>query len=95
MRLEEELVRTAAEVENGCYAATCEQDEELPAALVSAMNEAGVTFVKLGQVLSSREDVLPPVAPKGISVFLASSIVFTGEVCHVTVVLFSALGLPM
>ncbi|MFE1665440.1 ABC1 kinase family protein [Microbacterium sp. P02] len=33
---------------------------ELPAALVSAMNEAGVTFVKLGQVLSSREDVLPP-----------------------------------
>lgn len=37
-----------------------EQDEELPAALVSAMNEAGVTFVKLGQVLSSREDVLPP-----------------------------------
>ncbi|GAA1957694.1 ABC1 kinase family protein [Microbacterium deminutum] len=33
--------------------------EELPEALVSAMNEAGVTFVKLGQVLSSREDVLP------------------------------------
>ena len=35
-------------------------DAELPSALVSAMNEAGVTFVKLGQVLSSREDVLPP-----------------------------------
>lgn len=35
-------------------------DGELPTALVSAMNEAGVTFVKLGQVLSSREDVLPP-----------------------------------
>ncbi|WP_396641842.1 ABC1 kinase family protein [Microbacterium sp.] len=35
-------------------------DAELPTALVSAMNEAGVTFVKLGQVLSSREDVLPP-----------------------------------
>jgi ubiquinone biosynthesis protein len=34
--------------------------EELPQALVSALNEAGVTFVKLGQVLSSREDVLPP-----------------------------------
>lgn len=33
--------------------------EELPEALVSALNEAGVTFVKLGQVLSSREDVLP------------------------------------
>lgn len=30
------------------------------AALIAAMNEAGVTFVKLGQVLSSREDVLPP-----------------------------------
>jgi ubiquinone biosynthesis protein len=35
-------------------------DGELPTALVAAMNEAGVTFVKLGQVLSSREDVLPP-----------------------------------
>lgn len=33
--------------------------DDLPAAVVSAMNEAGVTFVKLGQVLSSREDVLP------------------------------------
>lgn len=37
-----------------------EEEHELPAALVAAMNEAGVTFVKLGQVLSSREDVLPP-----------------------------------
>lgn len=36
------------------------ETDELPAALVSAMNDAGVTFVKLGQVLSSREDVLPP-----------------------------------
>ena len=35
-------------------------DDRLPAALVAAMNDAGVTFVKLGQVLSSREDVLPP-----------------------------------
>ncbi|MDX2376443.1 AarF/UbiB family protein [Microbacterium sp. LRZ72] len=35
-------------------------DDELPSALVAAMNEAGVTFVKLGQVLSSRQDVLPP-----------------------------------
>lgn len=34
-------------------------DERLPTALVSAMNEAGVTFVKLGQVLSTRDDVLP------------------------------------
>lgn len=34
-------------------------DSDLPRALVSAMNEAGVTFVKLGQVLSSREDLLP------------------------------------
>ncbi|SDG63013.1 ABC1 kinase family protein [Microbacterium pygmaeum] len=32
---------------------------DLPTALVAAMNDAGVTFVKLGQVLSSREDVLP------------------------------------
>jgi len=34
--------------------------EDLPTALVATMNEAGVTFVKLGQVLSSREDLLPP-----------------------------------
>ena len=32
---------------------------ELAAALVAAMNEAGVTFVKLGQVLSARDDVIP------------------------------------
>ncbi|GAA1466067.1 ABC1 kinase family protein [Microbacterium thalassium] len=33
--------------------------EELAHAIVAALNDAGVTFVKLGQVLSSREDVLP------------------------------------
>ena len=33
--------------------------DALPQALVSALAEAGVTFVKLGQVLSTREDVLP------------------------------------
>lgn len=36
-----------------------ETTRNLPAALVSAMNDAGVTFVKLGQVLSARDDVLP------------------------------------
>ncbi|TQJ29966.1 AarF/ABC1/UbiB kinase family protein [Microbacterium sp. SLBN-146] len=40
---------------------------ELPSALVSAMNEAGVTFVKLGQVLSTREDVLPPPLIRALS----------------------------
>lgn len=33
---------------------------DLPAALVAALNEAGVTFIKLGQALSARDDVLPP-----------------------------------
>ena len=33
--------------------------DALPQALVAALAEAGVTFVKLGQVLSTREDVLP------------------------------------
>ncbi|MET0781475.1 MAG: AarF/UbiB family protein [Microbacterium sp.] len=41
--------------------------DELPEALVSAINEAGVTFVKLGQVLSSREDVLPREFIKALS----------------------------
>ncbi|QEW01029.1 AarF/ABC1/UbiB kinase family protein [Microbacterium caowuchunii] len=34
--------------------------DDLPGALVGALNEAGVTFIKIGQVLSSRDDVLPP-----------------------------------
>lgn len=33
--------------------------EELGPPLVRALNEAGVTFVKIGQVLSSRRDILP------------------------------------
>lgn len=33
--------------------------EELGAPLVSALNEAGVTFVKLGQLLASRRDIVP------------------------------------
>lgn len=41
--------------------------DELPEALVGALNEAGVTFVKLGQVLSSREDVLPPQLVRALS----------------------------
>ncbi|WP_426319890.1 ABC1 kinase family protein [Microbacterium sp. E-13] len=32
---------------------------DLPAAIVAAANEAGVTFIKLGQMLSARDDVLP------------------------------------
>lgn len=35
------------------------EDQEVPAAVVAAMNEAGVTFVKIGQVLSTRDDILP------------------------------------
>ncbi|WP_163568909.1 ABC1 kinase family protein [Fodinicola feengrottensis] len=33
--------------------------ERTPVALVAALNEAGVTFVKLGQLLSTRRDLLP------------------------------------
>jgi ubiquinone biosynthesis protein len=36
------------------------EGDDLPTALVAALNQAGVTFVKLGQALSTREDVLPP-----------------------------------
>ena len=32
---------------------------DLPSAIVDAANEAGVTFVKLGQMLSARDDLLP------------------------------------
>jgi len=33
--------------------------EDVPAALVSVLNECGPTFVKIGQVLSTRDDLLP------------------------------------
>lgn len=33
--------------------------EDVPAALVAVLNEAGPTFVKIGQVLSTRDDLLP------------------------------------
>ncbi|MDQ1129513.1 AarF/ABC1/UbiB kinase family protein [Microbacterium sp. SORGH_AS_0888] len=36
------------------------RSDDFPTALVGAMNEAGVTFIKIGQVLSARDDVLPP-----------------------------------
>ncbi|MFT4306426.1 MAG: AarF/UbiB family protein [Microbacterium sp.] len=36
------------------------QGDDVPAAIVGALNEAGVTFIKIGQVLSARDDVLPP-----------------------------------
>jgi len=34
--------------------------DAFPTALVAAMNEAGVTFIKIKQVLSARDDLLPP-----------------------------------
>ena len=43
------------------------EEEDAPAALVAAMNEAGVTFVKIGQVLSTRDDLLPPELTKALS----------------------------
>ncbi|NYF16764.1 ubiquinone biosynthesis protein [Microbacterium sp. AK009] len=41
--------------------------DDLPSALVAALNQAGVTFVKLGQTLSTREDVLPPEFVRALS----------------------------
>ncbi|MEJ1154484.1 ABC1 kinase family protein [Microbacterium marmarense] len=35
------------------------EEQDVPTALVAAMNEAGVTFMKVGQVLSTRDDILP------------------------------------
>lgn len=39
---------------------TVEGREALAASLRDALNEGGVTFVKLGQILSTRRDLLPP-----------------------------------
>ncbi|MDR5700838.1 ABC1 kinase family protein [Agromyces aerolatus] len=36
------------------------EEQDISGAIVAAMNEAGVTFVKIGQVLSTRDDILPP-----------------------------------
>lgn len=54
-----QIVAIASRHGLGLYQSHRRGDDDLPAALVSALNEAGVTFVKLGQVLSTREDVLP------------------------------------
>lgn len=43
------------------------EGDDLPTALVAALNQAGVTFVKLGQALSTREDVLPPELVRALS----------------------------
>lgn len=43
----------------GAYQGHRRGRRELSSSLVAAINEAGVTFVKLGQVLSTREDLLP------------------------------------
>jgi ubiquinone biosynthesis protein len=43
------------------------EQQDIPGALVGAMNEAGVTFVKIGQVLSTRDDILPPEYVKALS----------------------------
>lgn len=41
--------------------------DDFPTAVVGAMNEAGVTFIKIGQVLSARDDVLPPELTSALS----------------------------
>ncbi|HYP72715.1 MAG TPA: AarF/UbiB family protein, partial [Microbacterium sp.] len=47
--------------------------EEIPAALVATLNEAGVTFVKLGQMLSARDDVLPRELTDALGILQADS----------------------
>ncbi len=49
------------------------EHDELPAALVAAMNEAGVTFVKIGQLLSSRDDILPHDITEALSALQSDS----------------------
>ncbi|GAA1828849.1 AarF/UbiB family protein [Agromyces salentinus] len=45
----------------------------LPGALVDALNEAGVTFVKFGQVLSTRDDLVPPEYTRALATLQAGS----------------------
>lgn len=56
-----EIISIASRHGLGVYRGRHRPDrEELPAAIVAALNDAGVTFIKIGQVLSARDDVLPP-----------------------------------
>ncbi|GAA2590153.1 ABC1 kinase family protein [Microbacterium binotii] len=56
-----EIIAIASRHGLGVYRGRHRPDrEELPAAIVAALNDAGVTFIKIGQVLSARDDVLPP-----------------------------------
>lgn len=55
-----QIVAIASRHGLGLYQGTVRpRADALPSALVAALSEAGVTFVKLGQVLSTREDLLP------------------------------------
>ncbi|SIT86668.1 AarF/ABC1/UbiB kinase family protein [Microbacterium sp. RU33B] len=67
--------------------------DDLPAALVAAMDEAGVTFVKLGQVLSARDDVLPPELTSALATLQSDSAPLPWE--RVRTVIEAQLGRPL
>ncbi|WJL96803.1 AarF/UbiB family protein [Microbacterium sp. ET2] len=67
--------------------------DDLPTALVAALNQAGVTFVKLGQTLSTREDVLPPEFVRALSTLQMDSTAIPWAEAEAAIA--AGLGLPL
>lgn len=65
----------------------------LPEELVGALNEAGVTFVKLGQLLATRRDLLPPAYIRALETLQTDATPVSWS--EIEPVIVSELGVPI